>query len=170
MRHSKTATDETVRATATDGSAHAIAYAYIAGRERTVAEVEAKLARAGVESGEATAAIDELRTFGYLDDARYARLFAQDKRSLEQWGGERIDRELTRRGIARELIIAALSEEPGETELDRALALLERRFPVPPADRRERERALGMLVRKGYDGDLALDALSRHASGASRHT
>lgn len=151
-----------------NASAHEIAYAYIAGRERTVAEVEAMLARAGVNPGEAAAAIEELRTFGYLDDARYARLFAQDKRSLEQWGGERIARELSRRGIERGLIIAALSEEPVETELDRAVALLERRFPVPPADRRERERALGMLVRKGYDGDLALDALTRHGSRTSR--
>ncbi len=43
------------------------------------------------------------------------------------------------------------------------MALLRRRFPDPPQDRRDRNRALGMLVRKGYDTELALDALSAHA-------
>ena len=50
-----------------------------------------------------------------------------------------------------------------ESELDRALALLRRRFPSPPRDRRERDRALGVLIRKGYDSELALDALAAHA-------
>ena len=36
--------------------------------------------------------IAELLEFGYLDDARYARVFTQDKRTLEAWGNERIAR------------------------------------------------------------------------------
>jgi regulatory protein len=49
--------------------------------------------------------------------------------------------------------------------MDRALAVLRRRFPQPPEDRRERDRALGVLLRKGYESDLALDALAVHARG-----
>jgi regulatory protein len=49
------------------------------------------------------------------------------------------------------------------TELQRALALLRRRFPDPPRDRRDRDRALGVLLRKGYESELALDALAAHA-------
>ena len=41
---------------------------------------------------------------GYLDDERFARLFAEDKRGLEQWGAERISQGLVARGIDRELI------------------------------------------------------------------
>ena len=52
-----------------------------------------------------------------------------------------------------------------ESELDRALELLRRRFPTPPEDRRERERALGVLLRKGYESELALDALAAHTRG-----
>jgi hypothetical protein len=36
---------------------------------------------------------------------------------------------------------------------------------VAPADRRERERALGVLLRKGYESELALDALHAYARG-----
>jgi regulatory protein len=66
---------------------------------------------------------------------------------------------LVARGIARELIAATLTESQQETELERALAVLARRFPQPRAGRRERERALGFLLRKGYDGETALEAL-----------
>ncbi|MEA2282705.1 MAG: regulatory protein, partial [Solirubrobacteraceae bacterium] len=51
-------------------------------------------------------------------------------------------------------------------ELDAALALLQRRFPEPPATPRDAQRALGMLVRKGYGLELAHDALRRHAGVA----
>jgi regulatory protein len=35
---------------------------------------------------------------------------------------------------------------------------------VPPATPRDLERALGFLVRKGYELELAHDALRRHAA------
>ncbi|MGO9751055.1 MAG: regulatory protein RecX [Solirubrobacteraceae bacterium] len=137
----------------------AFAYDYINKRERTVAEVAAELQRAGVDPPRAQAAIDELVALDYLNDVRFAKLFAQDKRTLEQWGAERIERGLVARGIDRELIAATLAEPDQETELQRALAVLARRFPQPPADRRERERALRVLLRKGYDGETALQAV-----------
>jgi regulatory protein len=106
-------------------------------------------------------AIAELRALGYVDDARYARLFVTDKRLLEAWGSERIARELARRGVERDLIEAALEQKAGEEgELERAVALIERRWKCPPRDRRERDRALGVLLRKGYDSTLALEALA----------
>jgi regulatory protein len=108
-------------------------------------------------------AIAALRDEGYLDDARYARLFAEDKRVLEGWGSERIRGTLASRGIDRDLIEAAVAEEGGPSdEMERALEILRRRFPSPPRERRERDRALAMLLRKGYDTELALDALTAH--------
>lgn len=131
-------------------------------RERTCAEVrEHLLAR---ELGPATveAVVEQLAEQGYLDDARYARLYVQDKRGLEQRGGERIRRELVSRGVDRELIELALFEEEPESELERALALLSRRFPEGAETRRDRERALAVLLRKGYDYELACEALAAH--------
>ena len=135
----------------------AVAFRYLNRRERTVSEMRGHLLDRGIGTEAAEDVIDELREQGYLDDARYARVFTQDKRTLEQWGNERIRRALLDRGVDRELIDEALGEDRGE--LGRAVALLRGRFPGPPRDRLERERALGVLLRKGYDAELALDAL-----------
>lgn len=150
----------------TDGlhSALTLAYRYLNRRDRTETEVRAHLEGKGIGAGEVEQAIATLRDQGYVDDARYARLLAEDKRNLEGWGSERIRRTLSARGIDRELIEDALAggEQETMTEIDRAVAVLSRRFPAPPRERRERDRALAMLLRKGYDVDLALDALARH--------
>jgi regulatory protein len=143
-----------------------LALGYLNQRERTEAEVRAHLTRKGLRDNERERAIRTLTEQGYLDDARFARAFTEDKRALEDWGTERIRRALLTRGIDRELAEVVLARDGHAEELTRALTLLERRFPAPPDDRREWERALGVLLRKGYDGDVALDALRAH--GASR--
>lgn len=104
-------------------------------------------------------AVQVLEDEGYLDDARYARRFAEDRRRLDSWGAERIEQRLLAVGVAPELVAAAVDEQPAGAELQAAVDLLRRRFPKPPADDRERNRALGLLVRRGYDLDLAHDAI-----------
>jgi regulatory protein len=143
-----------------------LAYRYLNRRERTTAEVRAHLERHRCEAEAIEAALALLQQDGYLDDARYARLFAEDKRTLEHWGSERIERSLRERGIERELAADALAASAGEDELERALSLLRRRFPEPPRERRERDRAIGVLVRKGYGSELAVDALAAYARDA----
>jgi regulatory protein len=146
-----------------------LAYRYLNRRERTVHEVRARLEAKGAGAAVTDRALAILIEQGAVDDTRFARLFVQDKRELEQWGAERIRRWLLARGVDRELVAEALAQngEPGdddqaETELGRALDLLRRRFSAPPRDRRERDRALGVLIRKGYDPELALDALTAY--------
>ncbi len=146
----------------------AIACAFVNQRERTAAEVRGQLERKGIPEPCAEECLRALRRQGLLDDARFAAMFVSDKRTLENWGSERIRRGLSARGIDRELAETALAAgaqdfADEETELERAVALLRRRFPSPPADRRDRERALGVLLRKGYESELALDALSAYA-------
>jgi regulatory protein len=105
----------------------------------------------------------------YLDDAAFAQRFAEDRRNLDGWGSERIERRLAELGVAREHIRAALiggAEDEGHDELGAACELLARRFPIPPDNPRDRDRALGFLVRKGYELELAHDALRRHAAAA----
>ncbi len=145
----------------------ALAYRHLGRRERTERELLEHLQAKGIADGIAAEAVAELCELGYVDDARYAQLFAQDKRGLEGWGRERIARSLRERGLSRELIEQALAGQDGEQELEQALAVLRRRCPAPPIERRERDRALGILLRKGYESELALEAVQLHAASAS---
>jgi len=133
-------------------------------RERTEAELLRALAAKGVEPAVAADVVAELRESGYVDDASYARRFAADRRHLDGWGAERIERRLRTLGVEREHVAAALAERTAEEELSTAVALLERRFPVPPREPRDCERALGVLLRRGYELELAHDALRRYAA------
>ena len=128
-------------------------------RDRTEAELRRHLAAKDVGEAEADAAIAEIARMGYVDDARYARTFAEDRRNLDGWGAERIERRLLELGVDPEHVAAAIGARDGEGELEAALELLRRRFRAPPTGERERERALGMLVRKGYELELAYDAV-----------
>jgi regulatory protein len=147
--------------------AQALAWRALGRRERTEAELRAALAAKGVEPAVADTVVAELKEGGYVDDASYALRFAADRRHLDGWGSERIERRLQTLGVERAHIAAALAERTAEEELTAAVALLERRFGVPPNDDRERERALGMLVRRGYELDLAHAAIRRHAADSA---
>jgi regulatory protein len=135
-------------------------------RERTEAELAQKLGDQRVPPADIEAVLAELREQGYLDDASYAQRFAEDRRRLDGWGSERIERRLRELGIDRGLVDAAVAAQEPRDELGAALALLARRFPAPPQTPRERDRALGVLVRKGYGLELAHDAVRRHAGAA----
>jgi regulatory protein len=144
-----------------------LAYRAVGQRDRTVAELRTLLERKRVEPESIAAAVTELRQAGLLDDERYARRFAEDKRELESWGAERIARELQRRGVAPDLIEAVVSDRSRDAELETAMLLLQRRVP-PPADDRERDRAWRLLIRRGYEAELAYEAVRRHERADAR--
>jgi regulatory protein len=132
-------------------------------RDHTVAEIARVLTRRRVEPAVIDTVVGELCEQGYLDDERFAQRFAEDRRRLDGWGAERIERKLLELGVAGDLVAAAVGCQDANAELDAAVALLRRRFPEPPATPRDCERALGVLVRKGYSLELAHDAIRRHA-------
>jgi regulatory protein len=132
-------------------------------RDHTVAEVARILSRKRVEPAVIEVVLGELCEQGYLDDARFAARLAEDRRRLDGWGSERIERRLLALGVDAELIAVAVSSQSADNELEAALTLLRRRFPDPPATPRDCERALGLLLRKGYELELAHDAIRRHA-------
>ena len=136
-----------------------LGYLHLGKRDRTEAEVRRHLAARDVDEASIDGALEALLRQGYVDDARYARVFAEDRRSLDAWGPERIERRLLALGVEPDLVAAALSTRDGEGELEAAVALLRRRLRAIPATDRERDKALRILAGKGYDLDLAYDAV-----------
>ena len=145
-----------------------LAYRHLARRDRTEIEVRRHLAARGVDPATAEHAIAELTAQRYLDDARYARRFADDRRTLDQWGAERIEQRLLAAGVEPELVAAALADLNPEAELEAAIAVLRRRLPEPPRTPREADRALGLLRRRGYEVELAHDAIRAYRRAEPR--
>jgi regulatory protein len=129
-------------------------------KERTEKEFVAWLEERGFGADEVEAAIGRLIEVGELDDARFARRYAEDKRELRGWGPERIRTALEARGVGVAEIDAALAADDRSRQVERAVALLRRR-----SDSLEHEagraRALAYLTRRGYDYELAYDAVRR---------
>jgi regulatory protein len=134
-------------------------------RERTESELRAFLGRRKADPDVVDDVLAAVRAEGLVDDAGYARRFAEDRRLLERWGNERIARDLERRGVARELVEQALAGHGRDDELALAAELLDRRFPLPFDSDRERDKAWRMLVRRGYEAELAYSAVRRHEQG-----
>lgn len=141
-----------------------LAFRALAQKERTGAEMRDLLAARDLDEGALEEVMAELEQTGAIDDKRFALHFAQDKRDLAGWGGERIREALRSRGVDRADIDRAVSEEDGGAELERAMGLLAGKgFDLTLE--RDRARALGVLARRGYESEVAYDAIRRLQTG-----
>jgi regulatory protein len=139
------------------------AFRHLSRRDRTVSEMRRHLDDKGFTPDEIEQAIEELLSQSYLDDARYARVFAEDRRALDGWGPDRIARRLAQAGVGPDDVEAALAARGQEEELEAAMEILRTKLRVAPDDDRGRERALGLLVRRGYELEMAYDAVRAFA-------
>jgi regulatory protein len=138
----------------------------LAARDHTEFELRAFLDRRQVDREAIDDVVRALADERLIDDASYARRFAEDRRLLDRWGNERIARDLERRGVERELIEQALSGHGYDDQMAVAIELLDRRFPLPFAGDRERDKAWRLLVRRGYEPELAYAAVREHERAA----
>jgi len=127
-------------------------------REQTSAEIASWLTKRGFGEDEVEAAISSLIEAGELDDERFARRYAEDKRELRGWGAERIREALASKGLAPALIEQVLADDDRGAQLERAATLLAKRGRAL-AGESDRARALGFLTRRGYDYEVAYEAV-----------
>jgi regulatory protein len=134
-------------------------YRLIARREHSVAELRARLARARLPEAAIEQALEIVVEQGYVSDERYARLLVEDRRAIDGWGLLRIRARLEAAGIDRDLIDELLSHFDAAAELAAAGELLSSRCALPLTGERERQRAFAMLVQRGFESEIAYDAI-----------
>jgi regulatory protein len=127
-------------------------------KERTAHELALWLKGRGFGLDEIEAALRRLFETGVVDDERFARSYAEDKRELSGWGPERIREALLARGVTIDTIEAVLAVDSHGDQLDRAREILIRRAR-PLEDNADRQRALDYLARRGYDYETAYEAV-----------
>jgi regulatory protein len=122
----------------------------LARREHSRAELARKLAAEGSHE-EVQAVLDRLEQTGLLSDARFTEAFVSSRAA--RLGNARLRRDLRLKGIADELIAAALPAG-AESEADRARAVRQRKFGAAPADRAGYARQARFLQSRGFAADI----------------
>lgn len=142
---------------------------YLARREHSRAELRAKLlphAQRADESGSAgaeelDALLDDLNARGWLSDERAAAQLVHARRG--RFGVQRIAHELRQKGIAGNLIDEALPQLK-ETELETARDVWQKKFGIPPRDRKEKARQVHFLQSRGFSTEVIFKVLKIEGS------
>ena len=136
--------------------------------ETCSSEIEAKLARWGLEEAGIRAVADKLVELGYVDDRRYARAFAHSKMAYSGWGKFKISMALRAKSIPRNLITEALDgldpEEYGSVA-ERVVRAKLRRTGGNAADYNTRMKVLRFAASRGFETGLIVSILSEIAKG-----
>ena len=118
-------------------------------REHSRTELERKLAQYEELPGSLAEALDELTAKGFISEERVVQSVLHQR--APRMGAARLRQELQHKGIGADAIAGAL-EQLQSTELERARAVWQRRFGVPPADAKERARQGRFLLARGFAG------------------
>lgn len=129
---------------------------YLARREHSRAELRAKLLPHVQEGEDIEAVLDALAQRGWLSDERAAEQLVTQRRG--RFGAQRIAHELRQRGIAENLIDAALPQLR-ESELDAAREVWQKKFGSLPQDAKEKARQVRFLQSRGFGLDVVFKLL-----------
>ena len=174
MRPSRRARTGPREPPATD-EAFEIAARFLAARPRTRWEVERRLKRTGATEATIETTLNRLTELGYLDDAAFARWWAEQRDRHAPRGRRLLEAELRGKGVPRELIegfresYATPERTPEDASLpasddERARVALEahlRGRPLPE-DPKALQRIGMFLVRRGFDPETARRTLRRY--------
>ena len=126
-------------------------------RDHSCKELTEKLRIKGM--GEyARNAVDKLVEQGYLDDERFAVSYARELIRLKSYGKRRVEQELYRKGIDRDIISTVLEE--CEFPSERLTELIERKYIKYLSDEKGVNKTVNALLRLGYSYSEIKDSLN----------
>ncbi len=141
--------------------AHEVCLGLLAVRPRSRHELGRRLAGRGCGDGTAQHVLDRLEAVGLVDDDAFAQEWVRARHSFSGKGRRALGTELRAKGVADEIVRAALEQVDDDDERERAVELVRRKLrsttiPTEPALRAALTRRLGgMLARRGYPPDVA---------------
>jgi len=140
-------------------------------RDHFRAELAEKLRRKGFEPDLIEAALDRCAGNNLLDDGRLAGRFAEVRSEANGWGPRRIEAELRRRGVARD--VAEKAARLGPDRLRSALATALRRAQIRAPDgwwrvSERRARMVSSLIARGFEVGDAISAVDRLAASREK--
>ncbi len=127
-------------------------------RDHSEKELLQKLRQKGFADG-AEEAMEKLKSYGYLDDSRFALRFAQELQRVKHYGKKRIEQELYRKGVSRDVVSDTLAQLSFDE--DALPALIERRYLRQLDTEKGVQKTVAALQRMGYSFGEIRDALRK---------
>lgn len=147
----------------TPGQALQKAKHYCAYQERSHGEVKEKLYSMGLREAEVEALLSQLIEEDYLNEERFAKMFAGGKFRMKHWGRVKIKYELKQRQVSEYNIKKALKEINEDDYaasfnklFDEKLLLLGSEQNVPTRKR----KLMDYLMQKGYERDMIVGKIN----------
>lgn len=137
---------------------------FCAYQERTQAEVREKLQKLGVESDEADEIIAYLIEENYLNEGRFAKVFAGSKFRAKHWGRQKILYELKARKLSEHSIREGLAEIDDDDYIDALKTLIEKKKRELRTEKQPlvlRQKLARYAMSKGFEGDLVWDIITK---------
>ena len=141
----------------------------LAARQRSVEELRERLLEGrGATAAIVEEAIERLRGYGYLDDARFAQSYASLRVQQRPIGRQRLQRDLWLKKIDKQTADAALDQvfeqTPEEDLIDRAIAKRVR-LRGKPKNRAEAKKLFDHLLRQGFAFELVSEKVRAVSKG-----
>lgn len=103
---------------------------YCALRERSTKEVSKKLFELGALEDKALLIIQKMQQEGFLDEKRYVSAYTRGKFRNKKWGKKKIEMELKKQGVTKDLLEKGLKEIENVEYLDVLDKLLLKKWKV----------------------------------------
>ena len=131
---------------------------YCAKSEHCTRDVVTKLRSWEVEEEEINSMLERLREENFLNDARYARAFVNDKWKLDHWGKRKIRHQLFLKNIDDSLVfplLDAIDEEEYTTELAAQLSRKEKELEGDDKNQIT-TKLFNFAVSRGFEEELIM--------------
>lgn len=140
---------------------------YCAYQERSHQEVKNKLYELGLYTPDVDELLSYLITEGFLNEERYAKLFAGGKFRIKHWGRIKIIHALESKGLSKKCISIGLKEIDGEDYQNTLEKLLIQKIEEIDDDNKLviRDKASKFAIQKGYESELVWSTLKRLLPG-----
>jgi len=134
-------------------------------KDRTEKELRDKLKEKNYDWNSIDDEIAFLKSYGYIDDKRYAEHFVSDAINLKKWGKIRIRTELLRKGIDRETVDNTIEDAFEDVDENLVLSQMQSRFKNSDfSNIKERTRIFNFFMRRGFSPDEIKGAMNKMCS------
>lgn len=134
------------------------ALTHLSATRKTEKQIRTYLQGKGYLSAVIDYVVEKLRSYNFLNDGEYAEAYVE--MAAKRKGGKLIRMELRGKGISDAEIDGALESLDGETELSAAKDILHKYMRGKVADVPTLQKAYRYLMGKGFDYDVAKQALA----------